>query len=148
MIAMTRVPGSASSVGGIGPPAGEPFPTAPVDLVCIVGHGEARSLPRATIPATRKFDPALIVVGSRPRTAGGRFFASLYVVLPVAGPSMVARIGFSATTSRESRQGRKAAAAATMSGAGARAGAGCLPMRMARVLSVGVPLKKWGLAPA
>ena len=46
--------------------------------------------------------------------------------LPVAGPSMVARIGFSATTSRESRQGRKAAAAATMSGAGARAGASCL----------------------
>jgi hypothetical protein len=33
--------------------------------------------------------------------------------------TMVARIGFSATTSRESRQGRKAAAAATMSGAGA-----------------------------
>jgi len=32
--------------------------------------------------------------------------------------SMVARIGFSATTSRESRQGRKAAAAAAMSGAG------------------------------
>jgi hypothetical protein len=31
----------------------------------------------------------------------------------------VARIGFSATTSRESRQGRKAAAAAAMSGAGA-----------------------------
>jgi hypothetical protein len=30
----------------------------------------------------------------------------------------VARIGFSATTSRESRQGRKAAAAAAMSGAG------------------------------
>src|ERR1700716_2620642 len=33
--------------------------------------------------------------------------------------TMVARIGFSATTSRESRQGRKAAAAAAMSGAGA-----------------------------
>lgn len=45
----------------------------------------------------------------------------------VAGQSMVARIGFSATTSRESRQGRKAAAAAAMSGAGARAGASCLP---------------------
>lgn len=44
----------------------------------------------------------------------------------VASPSMVARIGFSATTSRESRQGRKAAAAASMSGAGARAGASCL----------------------
>jgi len=42
---------------------------------------------------------------------------------------MVARIGFSATTSRESRQGRKAAAAATMSGAGARAGASCLPRK-------------------
>src|SRR6516165_7180811 len=40
---------------------------------------------------------------------------------------MVARIGFSATTSRESRQGRKAAAAAAMSGAGAQAGAGRLP---------------------
>src|ERR1700737_4795147 len=39
---------------------------------------------------------------------------------------VVARIGFSATTSRESRQGRKAAAAASMSGAGARAGASCL----------------------
>jgi len=50
----------------------------------------------------------------------------LPLCLPVAGPSMVARIGFSATTSRESRQGRKAAAAATMSGAGARAGASCL----------------------
>src|SRR5437016_3137753 len=33
---------------------------------------------------------------------------------------MVARIGFSATTSRESRQGRKAAAAAAMSGAGGK----------------------------
>jgi hypothetical protein len=44
----------------------------------------------------------------------------------VASLSMVARIGFSATTSRESRQGRKAAAAASMSGAGARAGASCL----------------------
>jgi hypothetical protein len=33
---------------------------------------------------------------------------------------MVARIGFSATTSRESRQGRKAAAAAIKSGAGAQ----------------------------
>ena len=43
------------------------------------------------------------------------------------GTVMVARIGFSATTSRESRQGRKAAAAAAMSGAGARAGASCLP---------------------
>ncbi len=36
-----------------------------------------------------------------------------------SGVTMVARIGFSATTSRESRQGRKAAAAAAMSGAGA-----------------------------
>jgi hypothetical protein len=33
---------------------------------------------------------------------------------------MVARIGFSATTSREPRQARKGAAAAAMSGAGAR----------------------------
>jgi hypothetical protein len=41
-------------------------------------------------------------------TAAGRF-------QPI---DMVARIGFSATTSRESRQGRKAAAAAAMSGAG------------------------------
>jgi hypothetical protein len=44
-------------------------------------------------------------------------------------PVMVARIGFSATTSRESRQGRKAAAAATMSGAGALADAGRLQFR-------------------
>jgi len=50
----------------------------------------------------------------------------------VAGQSMVARIGFSATTSRESRQGRKAAAAAAMSGAGARAGASCLPGKTGR----------------
>jgi len=39
---------------------------------------------------------------------------------------MVARIGFSATTSREPRQGRKAAAAAAMSGAGGQADAGRL----------------------
>jgi len=52
----------------------------------------------------------------------------------VAGQSMVARIGFSATTSRESRQGRKAAAAAAMSGAGARAGASCLPRRGAATM--------------
>jgi len=39
---------------------------------------------------------------------------------------LVARIGFSATTSRESRQGRKAAAAAAMSGAGVSADAGHL----------------------
>jgi len=45
---------------------------------------------------------------------------------------MVARIGFSATTSRESRQGRKAAAAAMMSGAGVSAGAGRLLMRCAQ----------------
>jgi len=44
----------------------------------------------------------------------------------VAALFMVARIGFSATTSRESRQGRKAAAAATMSGAGVSADAGRL----------------------
>jgi hypothetical protein len=43
--------------------------------------------------------------------------------------NMVARIGFSATTSREPRQGRKAAAAAAMSGAGAQAGAGRLQSR-------------------
>jgi len=48
---------------------------------------------------------------------------------------MVARIGFSATTSRESRQGRKAAAAAAMSGAGARAGAGYLPRKTGSSLS-------------
>jgi DNA polymerase III subunit gamma/tau len=39
---------------------------------------------------------------------------------------MVARVGYSATTSREPRQGRKAAAAAAMSGAGAFADAGRL----------------------
>jgi hypothetical protein len=39
---------------------------------------------------------------------------------------VVARIGFSATTSRESRQGRKAAAAAMMSGAGVSADTGYL----------------------
>jgi hypothetical protein len=33
---------------------------------------------------------------------------------------MVVRIGYSATTSRESRQARKGAAAAAMSGAGAK----------------------------
>jgi hypothetical protein len=37
---------------------------------------------------------------------------------PFPPMNMVARIGFSATTSREPRQGRKAAAAAAMSGAG------------------------------
>jgi hypothetical protein len=37
--------------------------------------------------------------------------------------SMVVRIGYSATTSRESRQARKGAAAAAMSGAGIPAGA-------------------------
>jgi hypothetical protein len=35
-------------------------------------------------------------------------------------PIMVIRIGYSATTSREPRQARKGAAAAMMSGAGAR----------------------------
>jgi hypothetical protein len=39
---------------------------------------------------------------------------------------LVACIGFSATNSRESRQGRKAAAAAVMSGAGVPADAGHL----------------------
>src|SRR3569833_959210 len=63
----------------------------------------------------------------------------------VVGQSMVARIGFSATTSRESRQGRKAAAAAAMSGAGARAGASYLPraygdlLRSCRVHSCAIP---------
>jgi len=42
---------------------------------------------------------------------------------------MVARIGLSATTSREPRQARKGAAAAAMSGAGGKAGAGRLPLR-------------------
>jgi hypothetical protein len=55
------------------------------------------------------------------------------VAASVPGQSMVARIGFSATTSRESRQGRKAAAAAAMSGAGARAGAGYLPRKTGSV---------------
>jgi hypothetical protein len=45
----------------------------------------------------------------------------------------VARIGFSATTSRESRQGRKAAAAAAMSGAGVPADTGRLLMRCAQI---------------
>src|SRR2546423_8815903 len=53
-------------------------------------------------------------------------------LVAVAALSMVARIGFSATTSRESRQGRKAAAAAMMSGAGVSAGAGHLLMRCAQ----------------
>jgi hypothetical protein len=46
--------------------------------------------------------------GLAAEAAAGRFSRS----------HVVARIGFSATTSRESRQGRKAAAAAAMSGAG------------------------------
>jgi hypothetical protein len=45
---------------------------------------------------------------------------------------VVARIGFSATTSRESRQGRKAAAAAMMSGAGVSADTGYLLLRLRR----------------
>jgi hypothetical protein len=53
-------------------------------------------------------------------------------LVAVAALFMVARIGFSATTSRESRQGRKAAAAAAMSGAGVPAGAGHLPLRLRR----------------
>jgi hypothetical protein len=90
----------------------------------ISGRKMLASRTATSSPPPLRIRTQLVVVGSRPRTAGGRLFASLYVVLrPVAGPSMVARIGFSATTSRESRQGRKAAAAATMSGAGARAGA-------------------------
>jgi DNA polymerase-3 subunit gamma/tau len=46
---------------------------------------------------------------------------------------MVARVGYSATTSRESRQGRKAAAAAAMSGAGALADAGRLHLEANRM---------------
>ena len=42
--------------------------------------------------------------------------------------SMVVRIGYSATTSREPRQARKGAAAAAMSGAGIQAGADHLQM--------------------
>ena len=53
-----------------------------------------------------------------PAQAGVRLLHAFSVV--------VARIGFSATTSRESRQGRKAAAAAMMSGAGVSADTGHL----------------------
>jgi len=53
---------------------------------------------------------------------------------------VVARIGFSATTSRESRQGRKAAAAAMMSGAGVSADTGHLLMRCAQL--------SWGIREA
>ena len=64
------------------------------------------------------------------KTCGAAFFragsALPWVWVAVAALFMVARIGFSATTSRESRQGRKAAAAATMSGAGVSADAGRL----------------------
>jgi len=81
---------------------------------------------------TRAMLGILGMVGSRPTHGGGgagpaASHPPISPCLSVAGPSMVARIGFSATTSRESRQGRKAAAAASMSGAGARAGASCLP---------------------
>jgi DNA polymerase III subunit gamma/tau len=55
---------------------------------------------------------------------------------------MVARIGLSATTSRESRQGRKAAAAAAMSGAGGQAGAGRLQFA-GRYMSYTALARKW-----
>ena len=51
---------------------------------------------------------------------------------------VVARIGFSATTSRESRQGRKAAAAAMMSGAGVSADTGYLLVMRCAQLSWGI----------
>jgi hypothetical protein len=96
------------------------------------GEGKARTRRWRGAPVSRalRSGSGAGMVGSRPAWRGRcRATAShppSSAVLPVAGPSMVARIGFSATTSRESRQGRKAAAAATMSGAGARAGASCL----------------------
>lgn len=62
-------------------------------------------------------------VGPRlPRSVQGRFSGLESASRPSGSGVwifLVARIGFSATTSRESRQGRKAAAAAAMSGAGA-----------------------------
>src|SRR3954468_17400972 len=65
-------------------------------------------------------DPAHGIRGriAGPAKGGGRLLYAFSVV--------VARIGFSATTSRESRQGRKAAAAAMMSGAGVPADTGHL----------------------
>jgi hypothetical protein len=70
--------------------------------------------------------------------ADRRHFAVLsWVFVAVAALFMVARIGFSATTSRESRQGRKAAAAAMMSGAGVSADASHL-QRAARATFLGV----------
>jgi hypothetical protein len=69
----------------------------------------------------------LVARAARPARPGLKSRPACIRRFTVAGQSMVARIGFSATTSRESRQGRKAAAAAAMSGAGARAGASCLP---------------------
>jgi hypothetical protein len=60
---------------------------------------------------------------------------------------VVARIGFSATTSRESRQGRKAAAAATMSGAGVSADTGYLLLRLRRT-SYGCAELSWGIREA
>jgi hypothetical protein len=78
----------------------------------------------------------LYVVRSRPQKGGWaaattlRFSVGLGAGQCVAGLVfrifLVARIGFSATTSREPRQGRKAAAAAAMSGAGVPADAGHL----------------------
>jgi hypothetical protein len=51
---------------------------------------------------------------------------SLRHILSRPHPSMVARTGFSATTSHKSRQARKGATVVTMSGAGGQAGAGRL----------------------
>jgi hypothetical protein len=59
----------------------------------------------------------------------------------------VARIGFSATTSRESRQGRKAAAAAMMSGAGVSADTGYLLRRLRRNF-YGYAELSWGIREA
>src|SRR5579883_2680770 len=57
---------------------------------------------------------------------------------------MVARVGYSATTSREPRQGRKAAAAAAMSGAGALADAGRLHLEANRMSETYTELaRKW-----
>ena len=63
-------------------------------------------------------------VGSNPTlSASSNGYIAVLGLVAVAALFMVARIGFSATTSRESRQGRKAAAAAAMSGAGVSADA-------------------------
>jgi len=73
---------------------------------------------RTSCPPNCTSDPRVARRGriAGPAKEGGRLLHAFSVV--------VARIGFSATTSRESRQGRKAAAAAMMSGAGVPAGTG------------------------